>query len=114
MVFTRFGPTRASTLHPGRMKMACLFLEWMILSPQFACFVTPHVLLEVTYRCLYDNMQPGVRNASALQGMDINALDYWAGGAMQRAISQLFSTSTLVPSMLYSSDVTSESCSNRG
>jgi len=25
-------------------------------SPPFACFVTPHVLLEITYRCLYDNM----------------------------------------------------------
>ena len=27
MVSTRFGPTRASTLHPGRMKMAYLFLK---------------------------------------------------------------------------------------
>ena len=47
-------------------------------------------------------MQPGVCDASALKGMGINALDYWAGGAMQRAIPQLFSTSTPVPGMMYS------------
>jgi len=37
-----------------------------------------------------------------LKGMGISALDYWAGGAMQRAIPQLFSTSTPVPGMMYS------------
>jgi len=47
-------------------------------------------------------MQPGVRGASTLKGMDISALDYWAGGAMQMAIPQLFSTSTAVPGMMYS------------
>jgi len=71
-------------------------------SPPFTCFVTPHVLLKITYQCLYNNMQPGVRDSSALKGMGISALDYWAGGAMQRAIPQLFSTSTLVPGMMYS------------
>jgi len=71
-------------------------------SPPFACFVTPRVLLEITYRCLYDNMQQGVHDASALKGLGISALDYWTGGAMQRAIPQLFSTSTPVPGMMYS------------
>jgi len=48
-------------------------------------------------------MQPGVCDTSALKGMGISALDYWSGGAMQRAIPQLFSTSTPpVPGMMYS------------
>jgi len=81
----------AAVLEPGKVG-----------SHLFACFVTPHVLLEITYQCLYNNMQPGVRGASTLKGMDISALDYWAGGAMQMAIPQLFSTSTAVPGMMYS------------
>jgi len=35
-------------------------------SPPFACFVTSHVLLEITFQCLYDNMEPGVHDASTL------------------------------------------------
>ena len=73
-----------------------------VLEPVKVGSVTPHVLLEITYRCLYDNMQPRVRDASALKGMGISALEYWAGGAMQRAIPQLFCTSTPVPGMMYS------------
>ena len=32
-----------------------------------ACFVTPHVLMEFIYCCLFDLMQPGERDAVSLQ-----------------------------------------------
>jgi hypothetical protein len=70
-----------------------------------ACFVTPHVLMEITYRCLFDLMQPGERDAVSLQSLGMSSLDFWSGSAMQRAIPKLFSVGTAVPGMTYSAVV---------
>ena len=54
------------------------------------CFVTPHVLLEMVARHLYEDLQATIAVETKISAASLTTFDYWAGQAMQKAIPKFF------------------------